>query len=179
MNLKPAIFPFLIILMIASGCSKEENDFRYPELGVPVIHGFWLRDEVGITMGSLGYSTPNVKLGDQSDDFSSPFFFYFYPNPIHNFLSIYSKIPSGDLPRKFWITHALFRPPGFTAIPQMDGMGNMVAGGFPLVYGEFTGNHMFLNLSELPDGYYRVYLKVQGQIFYDNLVIDRNFNPYQ
>lgn len=166
----------LVILVLSSGCSKEEAELRMPEFEVPVVTGFRMRDEAGIFMGSIGI--PNVKLGHPTGDWNSEYFITFFPNPAMNQGTVYMKSPGEYDVKKVWLTRAVFRPPFDTPGIATDGMNNFIAGGAPLLQGETTNQNLLLNLTHLPSGYYRLYISVNGHLFYDNIVIDKNFIPY-
>jgi hypothetical protein len=175
---KTNLAAFIIALISVFGCTKEEADLRVPEFEIPVIHGYFARDVIGNNMGVYGYGKPNVNLGDKSNYHDSDYFVTMFPNPMHNFLSVMAKSPDENEVKKLWITQAILRPPFGTGIVSTDGWNNFVAGGSPLLQMEFTENNVHLNLTDLPNGYYRVYIKVNGHLLYDNLVIDRDFNSF-
>ncbi|TVQ06952.1 MAG: hypothetical protein EA361_18965 [Bacteroidetes bacterium] len=166
----------LVLVVFSLGCSKEEAELRLPEFEVPVVTGYHMRDEAAQPMGAIGL--PNVKLGHPSGDWNCDYFISFFPNPAINFGSIHMKSPNANHIKKVWITRAVFRPPYATPVIATDGMNNFIAGGFPLIQAETTDDRLFLNLTELPSGYYRLYVSVNGHLFYDNIVIDKNFIPY-
>ena len=60
------------IISLTLGCSKEEADIRLSEFEIPVITGYELRDEQGVTKGT--YGIPNIKLGNGSNSHNSNFF---------------------------------------------------------------------------------------------------------
>jgi len=53
-------------------------------------------------------------------------------------------------------------------------MTNIKVGGAPLIQIEFKSDNLAVDLTSLDQGYYRIYLKVDKYIFYDNLVIDKH-----
>lgn len=169
----------LCALLLVLGCTKEEADLRVPEFEIPVIHGYYVRDGTGSFMGSYGYGKPNVRLGDVPDYWQSNYFFVIYPNPpVLNTLYVLTKSPSHNNVKKLWITHAVLRPPFDPGVVPQDGRNNFVAGGAPLFEVEFTQEEIRLDLTELDDGYYRVYVKINNQVLYDNLVVNRQFYPF-
>ncbi len=166
----------LVIVAFAISCSKEEADLRMPEFEVPVVTGFHMRDEAAQPMGSIGI--PNVKLGHPSGNWDSEYFITFFPNPAINRGTVYMKSPDEYDVKKVWLTRAVFKPPFSIPDIDTDGMNNFIAGGTPLIQAETTDDHLFLNLTDLSSGYYRLYVSVNGHLFYDNIVIDKNFIPY-
>ncbi len=166
------------LIIFFFGCTKEEADFRLPEFEVPVIHGYFVRAENSLTVGYLGYATPNVNLGDGATLETSNYYLLMFPNPIHNFLTVEIKSPDKTEVKKLWITHAVLKPPLYSGTVLTDNWNNFVAGGSPVLQKKFTQNTVFLDLTDLPDGYYRLYIKVNDHLLYDNLVVDREFIPF-
>lgn len=165
-----------VLVAFALGCSKEEADLRIPEFEIPVVTGFRMRDEAGAFMGSIGI--PNVKLGHPSDDWNSDYFINFFPNPAINRGTVYMKSPGEYDVKKVWLTRAVFKAPFDIPGISTDGMNNFIAGGTPLIQAETTDDQLFLNLTDLSSGYYRLYVSVNDHLFYDNIVIDKDFIPY-
>jgi hypothetical protein len=176
---KSYLTALLFALISVFGCTKEEADFRVPEFEIPVIHGYFARDINGNGMGAFGYAKPNVNLGDKSSLHDSNYYIIAFPNPMHDFLNVITKSPDENEVKKLWITRAILRPPFDNGTVLTDSWNNFVAGGSPLLQVEFTQKNVFLDLTELANGYYRVYLKVNDLLLYDNLVIDREFSPYR
>jgi len=175
-----ACLGILIFALVAvSGCTKEEADFRIADFATPFIHGYFARDEAGNPMGVYGYAQPNVNLGDKSSFYESNYYVTIFPNPTHNYLSVYTKSPEPNQMKKLWITPAILRPPFENGAVLTDSWNNFVAGGYPLLQLKFMENNAYLDLTDLPNGYYRLYLKVNDQLLFDNLVIDREFRPYR
>ena len=61
-----------------------------------------------------------------------------------------------------------------TKFPIDIGMTNIKVGGAPFIQIEFKSDNLAVDLTSLDQGYYRIYLKVDKYIFYDNLVIDKH-----
>jgi len=163
-------------LLLMAGCTKEKADLRVAEFEIPIIHGYHVRDGDGSMVGNYGYGVPNLRLGDGEGYFDSNYFFVCYPNPpIANKVNVLTKSPFNNEPKKLWITHAILRPPFDAGIVTNDDWNNFVAGGAPLFELEFTQKEIRLDVTELSEGYYRVYLKIDNQIFYDNLVVIKNY----
>lgn len=172
MNRKTVIILCAIVAFV-TGCSKEEAELRLPGFEVPVVTGYYLRDEVAISRGYVG--VPNVKPGTHSDYSQSTYFITFFPNPARNSGTIHLKSPNDYDVKKFWITQAIYSSPISIPGASVDGMNNIIAGGAPLIQGETTDKNIYLDLTDLPSGYYRLYVSVNDHLFYDNIVIDKNY----
>lgn len=166
---KNYLFLFTIGLIFLSGCTKKDTEFRLSEFATPTITGVNLRGFEGSLYGTMG--VPNVKLGNESNDSNSDYYFTFYPNPSAERIFIYIETPDNEELKKLWIVQANWD----NQIPQdwigLNNANNMTVGGSPLFQAEFTANSFGINLSQFTEGFYRIYLKVNEHLLYDNLVI--------
>ena len=165
---------YLLVLLIGSiiifSCTKENEELRLSDFNVPSINGYYLRDFYGDNIGLVGI--PNVKLGDGTDHQNSKYYFSFYPNPCtEDMCAIYTKSPAGTEIKKLWITQANWNTLGSNELIDINNTNNMIVGGSPIFQTEFTSDNLRVNLSSFPNGYYRIYLKVNDYLLYDNLVI--------
>lgn len=161
---------FLSTLMLTLSCSKE-SEIRLSEFEIPIITGFELRDVQGQTMGI--YGIPNIKLGNESNSYNSEYFFSLYPNPCTDICTVYIKAPNSNAAKYVWIVQAQYRDNNTTILMNL-GTNSIYVGGTPLIETEFTTNNIVVDLSSLSEGYYRMYLKVDDLILFDNLVITNN-----
>jgi|GEM_PF-1331177 len=162
------IFIFTAILTVVS-CTKKDADIRSSGFETPIMKGYYVRDTDGSTMAVIG--SPDVKLGSESNDYSSEYFFSFFPNPCTSFCAVFIKAPTGHLPGKLWITRADFYEQTSGLATNSVNMSSLVVGGSPLVQTEFTSDYLIVDISTLEEGYYRIYLKVDEYLLYDNLVV--------
>ncbi|MCK9617016.1 MAG: hypothetical protein M0R21_04190 [Lentimicrobiaceae bacterium] len=166
---KTYLLIFLIVLFIIS-CSKEDNEFRLSDFSIPTINGYYQRDLVANIIGIVG--TPNVRLGNSTGFNNSIYYFFCYPNPCSKGLcAIHIKAPIKNEIKKLWITPAYFNNQGSNNSIDLNNSSNIFIGGSPVFQTEFTSNDLTVNLSQIPNGYYRIYLKVNGYLLYDNLLI--------
>lgn len=165
----------ILFLIMFSGCTKEDAEIRFPQFEVPQFKGYYAHNEAGNYMGR--YGMPNVNLGDQDTWENSRYHILMFPNPAHNRSTVFIKSPVQNQEKKLWLTRAIPTLPFEPTIVESDTWNNFVAGGAPLLQGEFTQREAYLDISALPDGYYRLYVEMDGLIFYDNLLIDRSFRP--
>ncbi|MBW6478133.1 MAG: hypothetical protein K0B37_01815 [Bacteroidales bacterium] len=171
----------VLILVIISGlftaCSEKESKMEEPDELLPVINGYFARNEAGESMGIIGNMNPNVNLGTNTNLVDSDYFITFFPNPAINFASVYMKSPGQDEIKKIWIVPAVFDPEyepsdDETYEPEINIL-NEIA----VLQTETTMHTVFFDLTELQSGYYRIYVEVAEYILYDNIVIDKDFNP--
>lgn len=154
----------IISLFIIVSCNKDDYELRLSDFNFPVVTGFYLRSDFGDLVGIIG--TPNVNNGD----FNSEYALRFSPNPASEYCYIHTKSPASMTLKKIWITHAQFN----VQIPNYSfdiGATNLKAGGMPLIQAEFIEDSYPIDLSLLDEGYYRIYLKIDDLLLYDNLII--------
>ncbi|HAH56682.1 MAG: hypothetical protein PHW35_06400 [Lentimicrobiaceae bacterium] len=169
MRLFNVLFFGLVILGL-SACSKEETTERLPGFEVPVVRGFQMRNINGELMGSVG--NPNIKLYDGVDLYSSKVFFSSYPNPTSSTLLIFVLDMDYPTTKKIWMVPAKYLgEPEKSALNQ--GMYTLYAGGTPLFQYEFIHENIGIDVSEFPEGYYRLYVKTKDVLLYDNIVISK------
>lgn len=160
----PKVKILVISFFLIISCSKDDYEFRLSSFSTPVITGFIRRSEFGDYMGAVG--VPNVNNGNYDSDY----YFGLYPNPASEHCSLFIKSPMTMSLKKLWITPAQF---GYQISNYSNnfGMTNLYAGGIPLIQIEFNTDHIEIDLSSLEEGYYRIYLKIDDNLLYDNLVI--------
>lgn len=159
----------IIGFLFICSCTKEDTEIRLSEFEPPTITGVNLRGFDGSVYGTIG--VPNIKQGNESNGSQSAFHFTFYPNPSAERIFVYVKTPANDELKKLWIVQANWA----NQVPEdwigLNNANNMTVGGSPLFQSEFTTNTIGINLSHFADGYYRIYLKVNEHLLYDNLVV--------
>ena len=163
---------FISAILITLSCSKEESDMRLAEFNTPVLTGFELRDMVGNTLGTIG--TPNIKLGNESNDYSSEYLFITYPNPCRDKCTIYLKTPDSNKKKQIWIVEALYNDVTTSTSTNIGNTSLLGLGGTPLLQSEIKTKNAVFDLSSLTEGYYRIYPKVDDFILYDNLIDTNN-----
>jgi hypothetical protein len=176
-------FLSLIVFMISiMSCTKDESDIRLPEFDVPVITGFYLRDQTGMGTGVIG--DPNVRTcgtaaGSNSDGTDntgsitgSTICFTAFPNPFSGLLMLYFETPLPETEKLIWITRAVFGNQASASANSFN-MALINVGGAPLFQLKTTGDEICLDLSSFDRGYYRIYIKIGDSLLYDNLVIQK------
>lgn len=159
---------YIAAISLLTACSKEEAPERLPGFDVPVIAGYEMRSGVGDLIGRIGY--PNIKLYEGESYNSSKYFFASFPNPASSMINIFVQERDAPGIKKIWmVTGRLQGDPEKSTINQ--GMYSFYAGGTPLLQGEFSGSNIGIDLRDIPEGYYRIYLKIGEVILYDNIAV--------
>lgn len=170
-------FLFAISLTMILGC-QAESDFCFPDLDAPVITGFVARDETGSLIQDVG--NPNIKTYSGGSEANAPYRIYAYPNPCINRVTL-EFISPVHAPAQIWITEAVFQGQSHNSAVRL-GMTALRSGGLPLYKAEIAGGgqkRVSIDLSSVPEGYYRLYVKQDDQILYDNLAIVNDLNIYE
>jgi hypothetical protein len=166
---------FLMIISFIS-CNKKDSEMRLSSLQTPVITGYQMRDIVGCIMSNIG--DPNIKLIDGSNKYS----FVSYPNPVSGNFMISMKTPADSMLKQIWITPAVYKGDGNTISASDPNI--FVAGGFPILEYETYSDDLYISMTKpntgdslgfngipFPDGFYRIYVKVNNTLLWDNLYL--------
>lgn len=159
----------LLFVLCSFGCTKKETTLRLPNLDTPIVKGIELRDPAGNPMGTLG--KPNVQTDAMFSNRKVDMFIH--PNPCERSLRISffneEAIPGSD--HKIWITPAQSGSKEIRAV--FPATHSLVAGGAPVTQAEFNASQgsARINTEQLQTGFYRVYVKLNDKILYDNLYV--------
>ncbi len=170
MKVLKIILPVLTLIFLR--CSHDEV---FPENGfeVPVINGFAMRDEAGNFIGHQGYYKPNIKLGNQGNDFmQSEYSFITFPNPAFNRFHLMFRTAENYEEKQVWLVRAVMHDPLGIPDIRIDDNVNLVVN-TPLIKFTTDLNDAVLDVRNLPEGFYRIYVKINDHLLYDNLVIYR------
>jgi len=152
------------ISLIVFACSKKDEIIRTSDMSVPQITGFEFKNEVGVITKIIGL--PNNKLSDKQSNYH----FTFYPNPAKDFGNIFIKTPNNNEIKQIWIVQAQYSK----IIPNYsinNGMIIHTIGGTPLINLETSNNNFTINLNNLSNDYYRIYVQIGDVLLYDNIII--------
>jgi hypothetical protein len=160
----------VLLLTIVFGCSKtDDSSIRLADMDTPTLTGFVLRDVSGSPVGIIG--TPNVNSQLTGDPSAINYSIVAYPNPCKRILALMIQTPNPNASQKIWIvkgkTDATLSNSGINL-----GMNTATAGGQPLLQATTSGTSLTLDVSSLPSGYYRLYVKVEDKLLYDNLILN-------
>ena len=165
----------LILIITSNSCTKEVADTRLSDFTEPVITGYYQTNENGEEMGAVGI--PNVKRFNGADRNHSTHLMVIFPNPAYYSFNIRMETPVPSTTKKIWITRA-----NIVDMPDNSGidlaMTTMVVGGSPVFQTETNSDHITINVEDVEDGYYRVYVEADDIILYENLVINHAASPY-
>ena len=172
------IFNLILLLSFLTlfACEKEKTHTdppgpENPELNLNIVTGIQMRDENGQPIGNAG--NPNSKSGEIS----------VFPNPLIDAANVF--ILNGFLD-EIWILkgtqNMAFTTLDFTSILEnhevpIDSISDNKIMEFGLPSDQDI-RAITLNLQNLETGYYRIFYKTKaGEIFWDNLKVDKTSDP--
>lgn len=156
---------YFFLLIISVTCSEEPTLPRLGDLKVPICTGFLFRGISNEILGHLG--SPNIKMSDATVTYQS------YPNPVRNVLTVSGP---GDGLKYVWLTQAETEIKS-TEYPATLANTTIKAGGLPVVYVELNSLSgdvtLPINISNLQPGVYRLYIKSNDKLFWNNILIQQ------
>jgi hypothetical protein len=163
MKVKLKLTLFFSVMAALVSCTQETEELRTGELHIPTCTGFNYKDNFNQLRGIIG--VPNNKLVSNINSFTLSV----YPIPAQNNVKV---IINNNSSKKIWLTQA-----------QVSGELNynlnylnaplLVVGGSPLIsFNNVTEDQLVIDISFLPQGYYRLYVKVDDQILWENLILN-------
>jgi hypothetical protein len=176
---------FFLSLIFVS-CSKE-NDIQKGSVGLPVIRGFQLRNELGDIYGEIGEPDNNIYYPQYSGHFTTGFSILCFPIPNRNYyynfyteynsninIAIFSSKPVNHA--ELWIERALYNQ---TEDNNYYTAGGVYASGNPHIVHidniDLTAgyNYTQVGTANIKAGYYRVFVKINNVLLWDNLIINQ------
>lgn len=161
----PLHLSLAVVFFVLNSCGKEKI---IAAINTPTVSGYLERDGLGNLM-NVEVGSPNVQLSDGADYLNSNYFLAAYPNPCTaDRFSLIIKFPQGNTPAKLWIVSANWsniKP--VTETHPTEGTLNLTA----KFKAESTSKVMVIDASNFTKGYYRIYMKADNKLFYDNLHI--------
>ena len=157
----------IFALLIITSCSNDdENNISTTETNIELVTGINIRDSGSSASIQLG--NPNVLTDNQ---------FIAYPNPPAGALSLSASENISDV----WITPAnaekLYLQADFNSILNSDLYAeSLIESNAEMEFINLNSTNLVLNLENLTSGYYRVFVKINGTLYWDNIYIpESNF----
>lgn len=161
---------FALFLTLLLGCSKsDDNTIRLSDMETPALTGFSIRDVTGNPIGTIG--SPNINTRIEGTSGNAEYSIIAYPNPCKSMLALMIQSPNPNAAKKVWIVKG--KVDAALANSGIDlGMNTAIVGGQPLLQATTVATDLILDVSSLPNGYYRLYVKVEDRLLYENLIIN-------
>ncbi len=150
---------YVCLVLLAISCS---SDSATDQTAIDLVTGVTFRqtpDDLPQTFGN-----PNVRVNDQ---------FVLYPNPTTQYLQVVSQSPISDV----WIipAHAqkIYQSVDFSTVLHSDTYSEAtVANHASITLNAQTSTEVVVNLESLTEGYYRIFVKINGALYWDNMYLD-------
>lgn len=161
---------FALLITVGHGCSKtDDQPIRLSEMETPALTGFVVRDVTGNPIGTIG--SPNISTRIEGTSGNAEYSIIAYPNPCKNMLALMIQSPNPNAAKKIWLVKG--KPDAALANSGIDlGMNTAIVGGQPLFQATTVATNLTLDVSSFPGGYYRLYVKVEDRLLYENLIIN-------
>ena len=149
---------FLVFFVLAIACNSDENN-QPAKTAQNLVTGINMRQNFDDTMYTLG--NPNVLTGGK---------FVIYPNPANDVVIVMAEENISDV----WIVPAnadkIYQDEDFTSILNsgLYTAQSIVSNAQYSLNGQSAMN-TDLDISNLEEGYYRIFVKIDGEIYWDNL----------
>jgi hypothetical protein len=162
------------ISFLLPSCKKADSDYRASGSSVAVIRGFEVRNDMGQNMGDIG--NPDIHTFDSSgSDFIAHFHIIAYPNPAIDRMGIYFTQTLVGIKTRLWIVPATFTGSGSEEVSFL-GQVIIAPAEKPLMDTVVFMNwwYKYIQIRNLPEGYYRIYMKTDGILLWDNIVFSKS-----
>ncbi len=162
-------FLFTLLILTSISCQKENGTVDTSSADIDLITGMEMTEITGTPIGSIG--NPNV-LNDA---------FAIYPNPTNEEISILS-LDQSDI-TDCWIikgnTKKMFQDIDFDNVLHSNlYTENELDGKALKLISDLEHYSIKLNLSDFESGHYRLFIKINGDIKWDNIYILRDNESY-
>ena len=163
----------LVLFLSMQSCTKQHADFRMAQFETPIITGFKFLDNAGHSLGT--YGIPNVKTSNNLAR-EREIGFYAYPNPSIGTFRLNIITQNYSSPYYIWLVQAKYEDNISYTPPYIANALYLKAGAAPVLQLETREINPELDVRNIEQGYYRVYVKIQDEIYYDNIVITQLAN---
>ncbi len=157
---------FALLLFISCSNDDDNNNNSTSETAIELVTGVNIRNSEFSAPIQLG--NPNVFTNDQ---------FIAYPNPPSGALSLSASENISDV----WITNAnaekIYQQTDFNSILNSDLYAESeIELNAEMELNDLNSTNLVLNLENLNSGYYKVFVRINGNLYWDNIYIpESNF----
>jgi hypothetical protein len=150
---------FILISILAISCNKDETDVQTDKNSINLVTGINFRQDIDGTVLKLG--NPNILVNNN---------FLLYPNPVNESVYILAQGNVTDV----WFVSAnpekIYQDVNFGNIlnTNLYTEQSIIANSNFSLSGQ-SSNSFKMNIGTLAKGYYKVFVKIGGKIYWDNL----------
>lgn len=150
---------YACLVLLALSCSSDSSA---DQTAMDLVTGVTFRqnfEDLPLTLGN-----PNVRVNDQ---------FVLYPNPAHQVILLQAQAPISAV----WIVPAqaekIYQSVDFSAVLSATTYSEAtLTSHATLSLSEQSNNTVTMNIASLSEGYYRVFVKIGGELYWDNLYVN-------
>lgn len=150
---------FILISILAISCNNDETDIQTDKNSINLVTGINCRqtsDDLGLKLGN-----PNILVNNK---------FLLYPNPANESVQVLAQENVTDI----WFVSAnpekIHQDINFTNIFNTNLYTEQsIISNSNFSFSGQTSNSFKMNIGTLPKGYYKVFVKIGGKIYWDNL----------
>jgi len=167
---------FVIMLFVMISCNKD-NDKEEELSSMEQISGFECRNYEGSSIGSYGGKV-NHYIGNKDILEGEIKYFVVFPIPAENRLNVFGTGFDTTQLLKVWLKQARFEgvlPDNFN---QSTLESQPYTGDRRLLQLELMANDFQLDFEEIPNGYYRLYIEIEEDLYYENIIVNHHFWGY-
>lgn len=169
---------FIFLLFLLNSCTKNTDDYRTSGAETVIIRGYEARNDIGQTLRSIG--NPDIRLRYPTDkSVTAALSLFAFPNPGSTSIEVqlYANAFNGEV--RVWIVPASFTSQesvstAFLGPLLLASLGKPL---FDKVF-QFIVPEIVFHISELAEGYYRIYAKADGNMVWDNIVFSKAEQRY-
>jgi hypothetical protein len=150
---------FIVLSILTLSCNNEETSNQSNNKDLKLVTGINLRQN---------FDDPPVKLGNPNVLVNNKF--SIYPNPAQNMVSILAQDNVTDV----WLVPAtpekIYQSVNFSSILTNNLFSEQSINSNSIIsVNSQSSNNLMINLETLEKGYYKVFVKIDGVIYWDNL----------
>ncbi|WP_339835238.1 hypothetical protein [uncultured Flavobacterium sp.] len=155
---------FLSIVLIFNSCNKDDADNKISNTSIDLVTGLTLRQTIDDTFLTLG--NPNIYTNN---------IFIIYPNSSTGFLSIASNDSISDV----WVIPGnpvkIHKQTDFSAVLNSSLYSeSQIQDKSQLELNDINSLNIILDINSLNSGYYKVFVKINNTIYWDNIYLEKN-----
>ncbi|WP_299113477.1 hypothetical protein [uncultured Winogradskyella sp.] len=172
MNLKYKFYIIIISFLTVFACSNDDDGGSSNKTAIDIVTGINARQDnlsAGFRLGN-----PNVRMPLNISSVSVIAF----PNPVRDFLSIQIS-QTNEVITDIWLVDAnankIFQDTDFNAILNENTYTvNEISQASMQSYNDLSNTNINLNLEGFETGYYRVFIKTDQSLYWDNIYVDND-----
>ncbi|GGZ76179.1 hypothetical protein [Algibacter mikhailovii] len=159
-----ALIITLISIVSCSSDNESSNSKIRTDFDIDIVSGINIRNSDLATPTQLG--NPNIFTDER---------FIVYPNPTLGMLALKSNFDISDIYIISAQATKSYQQTDFTSILTSESYNeSVIASNAEIKITDLTATNLNINLNELSHGYYKVFVKINGKLYWDNIYFQDN-----